>query len=220
VCKLIGNVYKKEKFFSGVPGQTFTLKANKLAAVEERAPWLGTLPRSEWPTRGRGAGTPQDYAPATGTTSYDEASLRQGLTELAQAMVGGTLFRGLSSILATEGNGKQTTFCFVLRREGEPLVLAYDMSSCAFVEGSRDTVAGIECYASDLAAILAGDMGPIALTFGRARLWNHLRGRLAFDPFSELNRVSHPLRKPASYLRAYQRIWGKHQEVMPTLGRG
>jgi hypothetical protein len=135
-------------------------------------------------------------------------------------MVGGTLFRGLSSILATECDGKQPTFAFVLRREGEPLVLAYDMSSCSFVPGSGEYVAGIECYASDLAAILAGDMGAIALTFGRARLWNHLRGRLAFDPFSELNRVSHPLRKPAAYLRTYERIWGKHRDVMPTLGHG
>jgi hypothetical protein len=220
VCKMIGNVYKKEKFFSGVPGQTFTMKANKLVSVEDRAPWLGTLPRTEWPTRGRGGGTLQDFGPATGTTAYDEATLRQGLTELAQAMVGGTLFRGLASILVSEGNGKQTTFCFVLRREGEPLVLVYDPTSCAFVEGTADTVAGIECYASDLAAILSGDMGPIALTFGRSRLWNHLRGRLAFDPFTELNRVSHPLRKPASYLRTYERIWAKHQDVMPSLGRG
>lgn len=219
VCKLIGNVYKKQKFFSGVPGQTFTLKANKLASVDE-APWLGTLPRTEWPTRGRGGGTPQDFAPATGTTAYDEAALRHGLTELAQAMVGGPLFRGLASLLVSECGGKQPTLAFVLRREGEPLVLVYDAPSCAFVEGTADTVAGLECWASDLAAVLAGEMGPIALTFARARLWNHLRGRLAFDPFSELNRVSHPLRKPASYLRTYERIWGKHQHVMPTLGRG
>ena len=62
-------------------------------------------------------------------------------------------------------------------------------------------------------------MGPIALTFGRARLWNHLRGRLAFDPFSELNRVSHPLRKPAAYLKTYERIWDRQRDVRPTLGR-
>lgn len=220
VCRLIGNVYKKEKFWTGVPGQTFTLKANKLASVDERTPWLGTLPRSEWPTRGLGGGTPRDFGPATGTTAHDDAALRAGLSELAGAMVGGPLFRGLSSLLVSECDGKQPTFAFVLRTAGEPLVLAYDMPSCSFVPATGECVAGIECYASDLAAILAGDMGPIALTFGRARLWNHLRGRLGFDPFAELNRVSHPLRKPASYLRTYERIWGKHQDVMPTLGHG
>jgi hypothetical protein len=219
VCKLIGNVYKNRKFWSGVPGQTFTLKANKLASVDDRAPWLGTAPHAEWPARGRGGGTPPDFGPATGTLAFDEAALHGGLAELAGALVGGTLFRGLSSILTTECNGAQPTFCFVLRREGPPLVLVYDMPSCAFVQGSADTVAGIECFASDLAAVLAGEMGAIALTFGRARLWNHLRGRLAFDPFSELNRVSHPLRKPAAYLRTYERIWARHRDVTPTLGR-
>ena len=220
VCKLIGNVYKKQKFWAGTPGQTFTLKANKLASVEDRAPWLEAAPRTEWPTRGRGGGTPADFAPATGRTTHDDAALRAGLEELAGAMVGGPLFRGLASILVTECDGKKPTFAFVLRTEGDPLVLEYDMTSCAFVPGGGEYVAGIECYASDLAAILAGEMGAIALTFGRARLWNHLRGRLPFDPFSELNRVSHPLRKPAAYLRTYERIWSTHQHVSPTLGRG
>ena len=50
-------------------------------------------------------------------------------------------------------------------------------------------------------------LGPIGLTFGRARLWNALPGRFSFEIFPELHRVSHPLRQPAAYYRTYARLW-------------
>lgn len=220
VCKLIGNVYKKEKFWAGIPGQTWTLKANKLASVEERTPWLATEPRETWPHRGRGGGAPEDFAPATGTTAFDRAKLEAGLAELAAALVGGLLFRGLASVLATECNGKKPTFSFVLRTDSEPLIYEYVPNRCAFVaSATRDTIAGMECYASDLTAVLAGELGAIALTFDRSRLWHDLAGRIGFDPFAELHRVSHPLRKPAAYLRTYEQIWQSQRDVRPSLGR-
>ena len=84
---------------------------------------------------------------------------------------------------------------------------------CAFVRSaSRDTIAGIECYASDLTAVLAGELGAIALTFDRSRLWHDLAGRIGFDPFAELHRVSHPLRKPAADLRTYEKIWQSQRD--------
>lgn len=221
VCKLIGNVYKKEKFWSGVPGQTWTLKANKLASVEDRAPWLAAAPRTEWPTRGRGGGTPRDFTPATGTLAYDREKLEHGLAELAGTLVGGPLFRALSSVLATECGERTPTFAFVLRTDGEPVIYEYAPTACAFVPATASPdayIAGLECYASDLAAVLAGELGAIALTFGRSRLWHHLAGRIGFDPFSEMHRLSHPLRKPAAYLKSYEQIWQRQRDVSPTLG--
>ena len=57
------------------------------------------------------------------------------------------------------------------------------------------------------AALLGGDMGPMALTFGRARLWNAVPALVADVIFDELYRVSHPLRRPAETFRAYERLW-------------
>jgi hypothetical protein len=75
----------------------------------------------------------------------------------------------------------------------------------------------MECWATDLLAVLRGELGPIALTFGRARLWNALPDKLRFDIFGELTRVSHPLRRPAEYLRNYQRQWAKCADVEATI---
>ena len=206
-------------FVAGVPGQTFHLRAGKLVSIDRATPWLETAPAETWPSRTKAAVEVRDYAPATGHT--DGALDARALDELAGAMVGGTLFRNLHSLLATECGDRQPTFAIVVRSGGDRRVLAYDAPSCAFVPGVDDAehvyLAGIECWASDLAAVLAGELGPIALTFGRSRLWNALPKRLNFDPFGELNRVSHPLRRPAATLRTYERLWRECESTIPMI---
>ena len=68
--------------------------------------------------------------------------------------------------------------------------------------------------------MLDGALGPIALSFGRARLWNALPQRFHFDIFSELYRVSHPLRRPAEYARTYHRAWRAVADTVPTIHAG
>jgi len=106
--------------------------------------------------------------------------------------------------------------------DGETEVLEYSASACAFVPGvAVDTrnvyLAGWECWATDLLAVLRGELGPIALMFGRARLWNALPQRFRFDFLEGLTRVSHPLRRPAEYLRMYERQWEKNKAIAPTI---
>jgi hypothetical protein len=219
VCKQIGNVYKKERFFAALPGQTFRMKGNKLQAVDESVPFLMTTPRDQWPSRAKAEVAVPDYAPAT-TRAIDDAGvdeLRHRLDELAGSMVGSTLFRSLFSLLDAELGGRKPTFVIVARREpGEPVALEYDPSACGFRAGTTDRaayLAGFECWASDLLAVLRGELGPIGLTFGRARLWNALPKRFNFDIFGELHRVSHPLRRPADYLKIYERLWQANTSV-------
>ena len=134
------------------------------------------------------------------------------LNEFAKALVGGPLFRCLHSMMAGESQGRRPTFAFALRDRARRHVFEYVPSSCAFRRVAVDDpesayLLGLECWATDLLQVLRGDFGPIALTFGRARLWNAAPDVVPDVVFDELSRVSHPLRCPAETLRAYERLW-------------
>ena len=95
----------------------------------------------------------------------------------------------------------------------------YMPTRCGFAPAHTDGanprtayLAGLECWASDLLAVLDGALGPIALTCGRARLWNALPQRFRFDIFGELYRVSHPLRRPTS-THARTSVRGKRSQL-------
>lgn len=228
VCRKLGELYRDERFFSTLPGQTFWMEANRVTKVEAGTPFLATSPRSEWPLRDRNVRTRiYDYEPATGRRELaegDAEDLAESLHELASALIGGILFRSLHSMLATETGGRRPTFALVLRHGtgGDAYVYEYDAPSCAFVPADstdprRDYLAGWECWVTDLLAVLRGEIGPISLMFGRARLWNALPQRFRFDLLEGMTRVSHPLRRPAEYLRIYEREWRKNRDVMPTI---
>jgi hypothetical protein len=227
VCAQLTAIYRDEIFRSTLPGQTFSMEGNRLVKFEQSVPFLSTQPRAAWPKRGRSvpSDTP-DYEPATGRRDLsegDEARLREGLGRLAVALVGGILFRSLHSQLASEMSGRKPTFALVLRygSSGETLVFEYDASACEFtpqtgLDPRATYVAGWECWATDLIAVLSRQMGPIALMFGRASLWNHLPHRLRFDLQEGLSHVSHPLSAPHDYLQMYSRMWQKSRLIAPT----
>ena len=226
VCAMMGNVYKKEKFFAGVPGQTWIMRGGKLAKVEAAQPWLATAPRESWPSRAKAAVEIRDYAPATGRRELPPGGLdrlRARLGELAGSLVGGAVFRGLHSLLESECGERRATFALVARDGDTRHVFEYAPPACAFTDGAADPertyVAGLECWAADLLAVLDAELGPIALTFGRARLWNALPSRLNFDIFGDLHRFSHPLRRPADYLRLYERLWAPCRDTTPQILR-
>lgn len=204
-------LYPKEKFFSGIPGQTWVMKANKLASVET-APWLTTPPRTEWPSRAKAAVDVPDYTPATGRKELRDGELdrlRTHLDAFAGSLVGGSTFRSLHSILATEAPGRKPTFVIALRDGSQRHAFEYVPTECRFAptqEADTTYIAGLEVWGSDLLAVFDGQLGPIGLTYGRARLWNALPGRFGFDIFPDLHRVSHPLRLPAAYLKTYERL--------------
>jgi hypothetical protein len=229
VCQMMSKLYPKEQFHAARPGQTFWMEGHRLKRVLDDTPYLRTTPPETWPSRAKaGVREVPDYAPATGRRemeSGDYALLEQRLQEFAGALVGGTIFRGLHSLLASDAQGRIPTFAIVTRdgRSDDRQVYEYVPAECAFTKGAvkaKDTyLAGMECWATDLLAVLGGDLGPIALNFGRARLWNASPGRFVFDVFGELNRFSHPLRRPAEYLRTYQRLLAKCGNVEPTIFR-
>jgi hypothetical protein len=232
VCQLMSQLYPKEQFHATRPGQTFLMEGHRLKRVVDDTPFLKTSPLETWPARGPGGPSDKaeasqvlDYTPATGRTEMENAEyaqLEQGLQEFAGSLVGGTIFRGLHSLLDDQAKSRIPTFAIALRdsRAGERRVYEYVSSACAFVRSNQVTaspeeiyLAGVECWATDLLAILKGDLGPIALSFGRARLWNAVSDQFLFDFFGDLYRMSHPLRRPAEYLRTYQRLWTKTEDT-------
>jgi hypothetical protein len=228
VCQMMSRLYAKEQFHATRPGQTFWMEGHRLKRVLDDTPFLTTAPQETWPARGKTETNDiPDYAPATARRqmeSSEYALLEQRLQEFAGALVGGSIFRGLYSLLHDEAKGRIPTFALVLRDGGERRVYEYVPSACAFVPGQQGTanpeetyLAGMECWATDLLAILSGDIGPIALNFGRARLWNALPDRFVFDVFGELHRFNHPLRRPAEYLRTYRRLLAKTANVAPVI---
>jgi hypothetical protein len=228
VCQNLAKLYPKEQFHATRPGQTFVMEGMKIKRVQPDAPFLSTAPRASWPSRAKSdAGAIPDYAPATGRRELnadERGQLEQGLGEFAASLVGGTLFKGFHSLLEGAAPGRAPTFALVLRHGSsgdKRLVYEYAPSECAFVLGNdrpRETyLAGIECWATDFLAVLRGELGPIAITFGRARLWNALPAKFRFDLFGDLYRMSHPLRRPAETLRTYQRLWKASAGVEPVV---
>lgn len=215
-CALLERAHPREKFVSTLPGQTFWMEGNRLVRVDASTDFLATEPRDAWPSREPAQlATLPDFAPASGARALGRGDLpriEEGLHELACALVGGPLFRCLYSMMAGESEGRRPTFAFALRDGARRHVFEYVPSACVFRRVDVDDpesayLLGLECWASDLLLVLRGDMGPMALTFGRARLWNAVPALVADVIFDELYRVSHPLRRPAETFRAYERLW-------------
>lgn len=236
-AKALGNVYPKQKFYSTLPGQTFMMEKNRLTKVHDSQPFLSTQPVETWPSRKKGPKTDiPDYLPATGKTELvrkDLSRLRQRLDEFAETLVGTVLFKSLYSLLGIESEGIISSFVLVLRDgapgngngSGQDLWFAYNPNTCSFdlIDG-RDKgdpqklyLAGLTCWASDMLAILSGELAPLAISFGRARLWNHKPRHFNFNIVAELDRMSHPLRRPAEYFRTYERLWKKNADCKPVI---
>ena len=214
-CALLERARPRERFVSTLPGQTFFMEKNRLVRVEASTDFLSTAPRDTWPSREQvELESLPDYEPASGARTLskgDLAALEEGLDELAKALVGGPLFRCLHSMMTGETGDCRPTFAFSLRDGKRRRVFEYVPSACTFRRVSvgdpeGEYLVGMECWASDMLMLLRGDFGPIALSFGRARLWNAAPEAVADTIFDELSRLSHPLRKPVETLAAYRRI--------------
>jgi len=218
MCGEMARACAPGRFVAATPGQTFSMEGGSLVRVDEASAFLRPAPREEWPPRRRAAGRViPDYAPATGQRScslQERQELEAALDAFAATLVGGVTFKSLHSLLSAELPGRRLTLAFAVRHDGsaDRLVFAYEPSSCSFSavaskEPERSYLAGLSCWASDLLAVLRGELGPIAIQFGRATLWNALPRRFRFDIFDDLYRTSHPLRRPEAFLRTYEALW-------------
>jgi L-ascorbate metabolism protein UlaG (beta-lactamase superfamily) len=200
-----------------LPGQTFVSTGGRLSVVQP-ATFLSAWPRARWPEEPplRFEPAARDYAPASSvhTLSDDElAELADGLDQLAGFLHGGDLFRRLYS-LPPAAPELRPTFCLVLLTGNgdEALTLEYDPQGCRFALATaedpyRSYVGGLECWASDLLALMRGRFEPRIVTQGRCRHWWH--GPAKLDPdlgVSLLWLPFHPLRQPEQTYRRYRQV--------------
>lgn len=229
VCEALSMVYPDQKFCATRPGQTFHMEENVIVAVDDETPFLGTAPLETWPARDkrpRGSEPTPDYEPATGSRDISRKELDRlqvCLREFAESLVGSTLFKSLYSLMDIELPDRVPSFALVLRTRDKraALLFAYNPNACDFVPIQTANpravyLAGMECWATDFLAVLSGELGPIALSFGRSFMWNALPARFNFNIVGELYRMSHPLRRPNEFYRIYQRLLQKHGAPKPT----
>ena len=99
-----------------------------------------------------------------------------------------------------------------------------DATRSAFaVSASKDPVADYvacaECWATDLLAVLAGEVGPTALAFGGMRSWNHLPGVVELELDAYVWRHTHPLARPERFVALYRRLLALESPDVPRIRR-
>jgi hypothetical protein len=134
------------------------------------------------------------------------------LDSFAAHLYGGELFRSLYSAAADlSGPSGSASVGFAIRTTpATTRLLAYRPRACAFEllpasEGRAALLAGLECWATDLLAVLRFELPSGYLLAGRYRKWNPAASRLRCDLDVELMLYGHPLRHPARTLDLYRR---------------
>lgn len=218
LCSALAARHPEARFLAPAPGTTLTMQDGRITAQVDEIPGLRALARAQWPAREfRGDDARLgDYAPACGRRELDplaRARLLHELRDFARYLYGTPVFRSLCSLPCDPPEGPRPAFCLVLRHgdDDRRLVLRHRPEACDFVVTPSDDplaehLSGLECWATDLLALLDGELGPTALCFaGRLRQWNHDPRRLRVSAH-ELWMFAHPLRRPEAAARLYRRL--------------
>lgn len=209
VAFLVSDKLETTKLRTPLPGHRFQLRMGELIDESARRLFLSTAPQEEWPPRDAEPLNvdPPDYGPATGHKAFSTDALAILLEELrlfAQYLYG----RNLHHTLYTTGfSSSRPVVGFSLRTDSEPLQVAYRPEACAFeLVPPNSLSAGIECWASDLLAILRFDLYAGHITLGRYRKWNSLPGQMTCDLEADLTLYTHPLLHPERTLALYRKM--------------
>jgi Beta-lactamase superfamily domain len=194
------------------PGQTVILRDGRVAEAAARTAWLSAPPRAEWgaqPPFWRRPGEPP--VPLTPPRDLDDdelAELALGLERIAEHLYGGDIFRRLHSLTAPELDGHTPTMAWLLRTRDEETVLAYAYrpEACGFFpldEITRDHAGVVIAWATDVLALLRGEIEPRCIVRGWSEIWIPALSGASFL-VTELWPFFHPLRHPGRVLARYR----------------
>jgi hypothetical protein len=183
VCAALAAAAPTRAFQAPCPGETFELVRGELVRKRLRSPFMATLPRPRWPSLrpARPLVLLEEYAPACHRATLDEdgwARLFTELDHLAAFLYGRSLFRALHALDERRLEGRRAALALVLLADadGSAYVCEYRTEASRFelvdCERPGDVYAlGLECWGTDLAAVLAGELMPQRL-LGHARSWS------------------------------------------------
>ncbi|MBL4689076.1 MAG: MBL fold metallo-hydrolase [Nannocystaceae bacterium] len=211
------------------PGESFSFSNGQLCKHSPGQPYLSALPTEAWPDRrydGQLA-TMRTYQPACGRqdpTPTERDALLTALVPFAQYLYGRACFRALCSLPTRLPDAREPAACLALRGGDGAIarVLRYETSACAFVESAvgepiATYASGIECWETDLYALLDGTLAPTALcNAGHLRYWNHWPQRLRVGPH-ELWTFAQPLGRPQAAATLYKHLLSQEPRTVPLL---
>jgi hypothetical protein len=187
VCDALRALAPERAFRSPLPGETIAFEGGRVRRGVRRGggpAFVRPLPRRRWPSlrvRRRRA-LLEDYGPACGQRALDDGAwpdLARELDRLAAYLYRRSLFRTLHALAGRDLGRRRPAFALVLRTgDGESAyVLEYQASASRFVPARRRSpadayIAGLECWATDLARVLDGRLLPQRL-LGHMRTWSY-----------------------------------------------
>ncbi len=230
LCAALAERHPEGRFLAPAPGTTLTMQGGRITAQVDHLPFIAALPREQWPSRepqGELPGRLGDYAPACGRRELEPAArerLLHELVDLARYLYGTPAFRSLCSLPTEPRGGRHPAWCLSLRHgdDDRRLVLRHRPEACDFVvheslDPIAEFLAGLECWATDLLALLEGELGASALCFaGRLRQWNH-DSRVLRVSAHDLWMLAHPLRRPLAAARLYERLLHAEPPIVPRV---
>ncbi len=214
---------------AATPGLTISMRSGELVDIKEGETFIKSLPREQWPERDYRStlGILADYQAACGEPHFDSTclpELLEGLADLARFLYAGPLFRALHSLGNDDTQNRYPALALRLRSDpaGHAFTLRYEPRACAFIacecaDPVATFISGIECWASDLLALLRGELGPSALCYaGHLRTWNHAPSQVYVSP-DMLWHFAHPLRRPKAAAALYRRLLAAQPETVPRI---
>ncbi|HEY3498818.1 MAG TPA: MBL fold metallo-hydrolase [Polyangiaceae bacterium] len=191
------------------PGETVVMKDGRVAAVEGPRGFVTTPPRGEWPLRSASNAPAPLPRPSTGRERLSDEE-RRALPALLDRL-GEYLSAApeLAALDALPKAARDPVFCLWLREDDGASAFVLDRRRAAF---RKETVPsdpreryllGVECWASDLVAVLELECSPDYVVLGHMKFWNFepRRARVELDMLFYL--YGHPLRQPDRYRRLY-----------------
>ncbi len=221
-------VTPKERFIVPLPGMQINADGDRVVSVSESAPFLRPAPREQWPDRAYRPKTiaAEPVAAASGRTGLRAGELdelKERLTEFAEFLYGGPLFKALYSLnVAALSPKTRPAFAIAAMADGGDSLFEYDPAGCKFDVPKQpaplsEYVAGLECFASDLLEFLRGRLAPSALMFGRVCRWRGSSENLTQAIDLAIWTYGHPLRRQAQYLDLYRSIYALEPRETPRV---
>jgi hypothetical protein len=202
-----------------VPGDTIVVERDKV--VDEygaQASFIRPETSEVWPDRAYHPGPSKiiDVAPLLPIRDFTDAMmrrLRRRLNDFGRYLVGRGLFLGLNSMTRSELDGRERAYVLLVQTDvdGGGYSLAFDPRGGAFVStkmGADAYPAGGICWASDLLAVLSGQISAPLFLMGHLLEWASEKAR--HDGLLSLAReiwpYAHPLRLTSEYANTYCRL--------------